>query len=231
MDAMIKIIGDSHTIGLRSVAESAKFSGLVVPVGNGAVARKIVKDGKIADEFALEFEARSVAVLFGNETYNGLCLRMDHCNDPHHSFAVAGSGGNAATILPLRLIEEVMRIRLHPIEDICAAKNIDWLISGPPPGKDQNLIRDQYRKKGINDVWIADPNTRLICWSIQRDIIAGIAAAYGATLIPVPDELLDEQGFLRPSYYHDGVHGNRAYNEAMLSQIITFTSKGRSLRP
>jgi hypothetical protein len=191
------------------------------------VVREIVSEGAIAGRFASEFSGGgSIGILFGNETYNSICLRIDIAQDPNHAFSLAGSAFRAQTVLPANLVREVISLRLKPISDICKTTRVDYIISGAPPGRDQAIVKEQYRKKSISDVWIADPETCLGCWKIQSVLMAEIANENDSIFIRVPDALLDEDGFLHPQYIYDGVHGNQAYNEAMLAHILQSAAKG-----
>lgn len=66
---------------------------------------------------------------------------------------------------------------------------------------------------------IAPANTRYKLWRMHSRIIDDWCRAAGVTFVACPPSAQDADGYLRESYYGDGVHSNAAYGELVLDQM------------
>lgn len=56
-------------------------------------------------------------------------------------------------------------------------------------------------------------------WRLHSEIMAGHCAEYGIDFAAYPRHTVDENGFLLPEFFHDGVHGNSEYGALLLKQM------------
>lgn len=132
------------------------------------------------------------------------------------------------------------RFRAFGVKDLeglllrIAAKGPDKivLVGTPPPKKDNQRLQEllpqephfvEWAKQigGVEQVTITDPFVRLKLWHVLQDMIAEAAARVGACFVPVPQELKDDEGFLKPEYWAwDVTHANEAYGEIMLRRVV-----------
>ena len=106
------------------------------------------------------------------------------------------------------------------------------LVGTPPPKKDNlrlqellpqepHLVEWAQQIGGVRNVSITDPFVRLKLWHVLQDLIAEAAMKNGAHFLPVPDELRDAEGFLKPEHWaNDVTHANEAYGEIMLRKVM-----------
>jgi len=99
-------------------------------------------------------------------------------------------------------------------------------LESPPPVFDGTFIRDRaeahFRERHGQDIVAGAPGMRWRIWRLTSRILKEKAEALGCRFMPVPAEVLDEQGFLRIEFAADPTHGNEAYGEALIRAIEDF---------
>jgi hypothetical protein len=103
--------------------------------------------------------------------------------------------------------------------------------SPPPKGDEAELIRlvqsewyyrDQASRLGLRleDVGITPGPIRLKLWRVTQDLMAEAARRHGCDFFSVPDEAIDESGFLkRELWAEDATHANAIYGRIMLDAL------------
>lgn len=97
-----------------------------------------------------------------------------------------------------------------------------FFLEPPPPVPDDAHIMNvagPYREK-IDQYGIAPRKQRLLIWRVQSEIIQGVCNRTGISMVSVPADCVDSEGFLHPRSWHiDPVHANVIYGERVLQQI------------
>jgi hypothetical protein len=98
------------------------------------------------------------------------------------------------------------------------------LLPAPPPVNNLGDIDGaQYDKTAaplVDQYGFAPGLLRYKFWRLCYDVYQEKAAAANVSIVPIPDEAFDAQGFRRPEHYTgDWIHANRAYGELMLKQL------------
>ena len=219
---MIRIIGDSHAIGFERLAKDRDDFAVTV-LGNGTVVTRLIAGEGVSPEFETVFAGDNIkALLLGNELYSAFYLRFDASEDAFCDFDVASPDRvlRPVTLLPESLVAATLDRLMAPIRTLCGITKISCLISGPPPTEDHGRIHTAFEKKGIHEVWTSTPEARLMAWNIQQKCFRRLAEEASIGFIPMPQEVFDTAGFLKPAFHHDGVHGNRAFHEYVLPYIL-----------
>lgn len=74
-------------------------------------------------------------------------------------------------------------------------------------------------------VAITLPYTLQKVWSLLQMMLGEIAAAGGATFVPVPDRTRTHEGFLAPAYWgEDPIHANAAFARELLADVVAAAS-------
>ncbi|SRR5579884_494268 len=143
------------------------------------------------------------------------------------------------SLIPQRRIRQ--KFREASVDELAAiladlaagpAKSIN-VVGTPPPKKDNEELRKILRNEpvlvnwaefvgqSLDEIKITPPYVRLKLWFLLQEMVADAARQIGAKFIPVPQEVQDEDGFLKPEYWHpDVTHANRLYGDVMLRRII-----------
>lgn len=141
-------------------------------------------------------------------------------------------------IVPQRMIRQKFKPHLDELAALLArlqAQSPEKLavVGTPPPKSDDEALRSlfatephfvlwaNYLGKTLEEVKITPPKIRLKLWYILQTMLRDAAEAGGARFIAVPAEAQDEDGFLKPEFWHQDVtHGNVAYGQIMAERIV-----------
>lgn len=100
-----------------------------------------------------------------------------------------------------------------------------YCLNAPPPVGDQTHILEYpgiFRDKielGIGPRWL-----RKALYNVQTDVFQAASSSCGAAFITAPEEVLDDEGFLKREYCSkDPTHGNSLYGQAVLSKFLSKT--------
>lgn len=183
-------------------------------------------------------EARDsvVIVVWGGNDNNGFFLfeanpRFDFVRDDVAWFDPQAHLVPAAAVqnyfYSLAHLREVIPI-LQRLREVSGARIM--LAETPPPRGDDAALREQMKLEytamaaeygvSLDTVPITRRFTRLKLWRAMRDAFKQFAADAGVEYLPLPDWAFDEEGFLKPEYWHtDATHANRAYANELRGHI------------
>jgi hypothetical protein len=127
--------------------------------------------------------------------------------------------------------QEMLRARWRPTNDelehqlsrlVAVAREV--LVVGTPPPKQDEFVAHVLstdlhftrvaRELGLDvrEAPVTPGPTRLTMWSLVQEMLAESAGAAGATWVPVPDTVLDDEGYLRQVLaISDATHANAAH--------------------
>lgn len=112
-------------------------------------------------------------------------------------------------LLRLRLLAEVVGPFQH--------------LESPPPVADDRYVaaraEEYFETRAIRSLGVAPAGLRYRMWRIHSRIIREACHNLGCGFIPVPHEVCDPDGFLRPAFAGDATHGNAGYGEAMIAAV------------
>jgi hypothetical protein len=169
---------------------------------------------------------RTVAVLWNGNQHN-----IDFLIEPEPPIRLVASRSGrtegSGTWIPQEMLRAHWRATNDELERqldrlVPVARGV--LVVGTPPPKPDEFVTEVLR----TDVHFAtaarelgrDPRvtpvtpgpTRLALWSVVQDMLADSAAISGATFLPVPAAVSDDEGYLRPVLStSDATHANTAY--------------------
>ena len=97
-------------------------------------------------------------------------------------------------------------------------------IESPPPLRDGALIlsrMDPYLVERYPEAEIASPGLRMKMWRLHSDLVREACHGLGISVLGVPEEAQDPDGFLRPEFAHptSSTHANTAYGALVADQI------------
>ena len=90
-----------------------------------------------------------------------------------------------------------------------------YLIGGPPPSFDNSSM---VKRQALTAT--ASPHQRLIVYQRNMEALRIIAERTGARFVAPPRQIADRDGFLRPRFEGDGIHGNTQYGARMLELLF-----------
>jgi hypothetical protein len=178
-----------------------------------------------------------VALVWGGNEHNGFYFFEDQHFDLFSRYVKKVIA--TANIVPQRVVKE--KYREHSINELeellkalAAASGTQVSVVGtPPPKKDNDKLREMLKHEplfrrvaeskniDINSLTIRPPHVRLKLWFLLQDMLADAVQQVGGKFIPVAAEVQDEDGFLRPEYWHhDVTHANQVYGEIMLRRVV-----------
>lgn len=182
----------------------------------------------IRDQIA-RHSPRVVSVMGGN-AHNLLSL-VRHPRP--FDFRLTGEDGPPidpdAEPIPEALVRAALMDRLH--HDLARLRLLRALVGpfvhveSPPPVYDAALIaaRAESRFGAIGSAEaIAPPGLRYRMWRLNSRLFREAVEALGGRFMPVPTEVCDERGFLRPEFAGDATHGNEGYGEALIRALERF---------
>ena len=243
MSRSILVIGQSHIAAVRSAAKTRREADpdrlrtRVIHTMEPQYAPEVEGEGEqarftaVLEETIRDQIARNVPLVAsasGGNVHNGFAL-IRHPRP--YDFLLAGEAGPGldpdAEPLPEAQVRAALeaslerdRIRLREIKRI--AGDVIQLES-PPPVADSAWIAAQadayFKERGLAELGVAPPPLRYKIWRLHSQIFAGYCAEIGLGFLPVPAEIQDANGFLRPEYAGDATHGNEAYGEAVIRAL------------
>ncbi|MBY0239727.1 MAG: hypothetical protein K2X55_10485 [Burkholderiaceae bacterium] len=135
---------------------------------------------------------------------------------------------DGAEILPYEYMLEVMHENCEPNLAVLRAlrralKGPITHIESPPAIGDndycQNNLPPVFSTEYYKAFTVANPGFRKKMWRVHSEVFRRECARIGVDFLPCPVQSMDAQGFLRPEYYSDPLHGNGLYGELVLKQI------------
>lgn len=240
----IFILGDSHATAIAEAVRARQDSGRDVssPVeffasrfekakGNGKTIPGLTMDEATAKLQAAGKHDILVSALGGNQ-YNTLGLLESGAPfDLIDPITLGSPEKTNARIVPLAQISAafddfVGGIR-PPIASLTAKfKGAAFHLNPPPPKSDNDYIRKNaegyFRTDGKVVLNVNPAGMRRRLWLAQTEGLRRLCADMGVGFIDVPDESLDDQGFLaRECYGADATHANARYGELVLRKLET----------
>jgi hypothetical protein len=123
-----------------------------------------------------------------------------------HGALLAHLGGD---LIRLRLLRDAVGPFVH--------------VESPPPLRDDDLIRERadtfFKDRAIATLGVAPAGLRWRMWRLNAMIFREAVEALNCRFLPVPREVQDEDGFLKPELAADATHGNAAYGEIIIQAV------------
>lgn len=243
MSRAILVIGQSHVAAIRAAAKARReahpdrLRTRVIHTGEPQYAPEMIGEGEEA-----VFSPALVAAIRDQMARHGPLLASASGGNVHNAFSLIRhprpwdfllSGEDGPPLDPqAEPITEALvraaleaglardRTRLREIRRIAG----DFVqLESPPPLADGDHIARQadayFSERGIAGMGVAPPALRYRIWRLHSRIIADHCAALGVRFLPVPKQVQDERGFLRPDFAGDATHGNQAYGEAVIRAL------------
>lgn len=94
-------------------------------------------------------------------------------------------------------------------------------IGAPPPPASNDLIIEEFRNRvdDVDHIEVVEPYVRQKLWIAQNAFMNAYCRKYGITYISAPEKAITEDGFLKPEYIKDSVHGNAKYSVLVLQKV------------
>ena len=244
MSRAILVIGQSHVAAIRSAAKTRREADPYRPrtrvihtleeryapemVGAGDDTRfSPALEEAIRDQIARHDPIRASAS--GGNVHNGFAL-IRHPRP--FDFLLSIEAGPPLDAAAEPITEAMMRAALESALDRDRARLREIArimgpgviqVESPPPLADDAQIAalaDSYfRDRGISAQGVAPAPLRFKMWRLHARIVAGYCADLGFRYLPVPTEVRDGEGFLRPELAGDATHGNEAFGEAIIRAL------------
>lgn len=160
----------------------------------------------------------------GNQ-YNAFALLTDGAPFDVHIPGWPSMPAANVPLLPLMAVKEMMEVELNEFQLFCTRlRSLSYRgfmhLSPPPPIPDNAFIQSKLPPLLSGEppeVSLAD--LRLKLWTIQQELSRKIVEGQGGELLAPPVESQDADGFLKPEYWKDSVHANKAYAALQLEQV------------
>lgn len=226
------IIGHSHSVAIQSalkhrgVTAGPQFLNLHEP--QWAAALTDSGSGVLSD---LLVGAPAIFSCIGGNGHNVIGL-LDH----PRPFDFVLEDEPDLTLMPDRelvpaaivrdVIQQFIRPRLGELARVreCAPTAALFHLESPPPVPSEEHIARYpgiFRTQLETNSRVAPRLLRYKLWRTHCKLFQEACAEHDVTLIPVPAETRDEEGFLAAPYWNpDPTHGNAAYGERVLRQIF-----------
>lgn len=243
MNRAILVIGQSHVGAVRAAAKARREADpdrlrtRVIHTIEPQYAPEIEGEGDdarftpalvdtIRDQ--IDRHAPLVASASGGNVHNGFAL-IRHPRP--YDFLLSGEDGPPLAVDTEPVTEGLVHAALEAglVRDRIRLREIVRLgrdvvqIESPPPLADGAAIAAQadayFRNRGIAELGVAPAGLRYKIWRLHSRIVAGYCRDLGMAFLPVPPEVQDERGFLRPDFAGDATHGNQAYGEAVIRAL------------
>lgn len=103
----------------------------------------------------------------------------------------------------------------------------------PPPARDKGAFasffeRQQAAGRHVTRKELVDDQVNLKNWSVMTDILQDAIEASGCKMITPPKSTIGEDGFLKPAYSRDIIHGNNDFGRIQMESIIEACLGGAS---
>ncbi|WP_116090616.1 hypothetical protein [Sphingomonas crusticola] len=135
-----------------------------------------------------------------------------------------------AEIVPEALVRAALAAKMQP--DFARLRLLGELagsfihIESPPPLRDEEFIAARaeawFRDQSPGTITVAPPGLRWRAWRLASRLMRTAVEAAGARFMPVPLQVQDQDGFLKPEYAADPTHGNEAYGAALIRALEDF---------
>jgi hypothetical protein len=219
-------------IGLEPIAGAPDgFCGLAGPWTG-------TRDAAYWEALAEAARDRTAVINWSGNEHNALFLLHTppafdfHLGDPRHDRIAPD-----ALILPKLLVEARLDAGMAALTGavrlVKAHGPAALLVLGtPPPKRDLSGLAHVIAK---SDFWrsrageigqdsaqpiFTPPHLRLKLWAVLQERMAAAAQAGGGEFVPVPAEVQDDDGFLRPDLWADDLtHANRDYGRIVLDHL------------
>ncbi|GAB2555866.1 hypothetical protein [Rhodanobacter koreensis] len=132
----------------------------------------------------------------------------------------------AAEVLPALAVRHILEslmvdylTMMSQVHRLCAGRLFH--LESPPPLADAQRMQADIPWGMYPGMCheISPAHFRYKLWRLHSQIVGDWCARAGATFVPCPPQSVDENGFMRESYYGDGAHANTAYGELVLEQM------------
>lgn len=113
----------------------------------------------------------------------------------------------------------------------------DVFLIGTPPPKTDELIRSVIQKDpyfiaqaaalgmDLASVAVTQRSTRIAMWALLQEMLEQCAREFGATFVPVPSDVMDDEGILLDRYSAlDATHANVDYGARMWGEWVSSLS-------
>ena len=136
-----------------------------------------------------------------------------------------------AVVLPYGAVREMMLATMSELKSYIGLMsrgpfaNRTILAGPPPPVRDDAPILELLSQEGVTDA-PSPPHVRLKLWHLQDRLYAEMCK--GTPLVYLsgaPEGVQDDEGFLRPDFVNDAVHGNQQWASQLLAQAMTIATQ------
>lgn len=248
----ILVIGRSHAIMMAEAATQpdygfgANFSFIFTNTYE-PIWERVSNDPPLREDFARAIEeglegADAVALVVQGNMHSILGMLEQ---TPPIDFVYSGRPGlpidRDAILVPEKMVKNWMRNNLLELRSILAhLRHIDlpvFVLGSPPPLRRNDLVlekADKYFRRTSGEetpLKPSAPSMRMKCWLLQDEVYREIAKEWGVGFIPVPEEAVEDGGFLdEGASGRDATHGNRWFGSLRLSQLThALAAKGESI--
>ena len=217
-------VGHSNVVAIARNIDSEKYSGLSMLTLNLRVEEDKVRFEKAQDgDMKDALKARACFSMVGGNAHHlfGLIenpVPFDICLDSPPQ--------DGRVMLHYAFVQEIFESWFQALFDILERiartwDNVSHICSPPPIGDEFHLRKYPGVFCDRLHLGITPKAIRRKVYDIQCDIFRRKCAAIGVKFMEVPVQAVDHEGFLRPEYYNlDATHGNRAYGQLVLNQIV-----------
>jgi hypothetical protein len=104
-------------------------------------------------------------------------------------------------------------------------------LCSPGPKADADFILRAgdgfFRSMGIESAGVSPAALRLRLWRLEQEALARFCAAQGLPCLSCPPGTTEDGGFLRREFWSsDSTHGNAAYGQRVIDQLVAWTPDG-----
>lgn len=230
------IVGHSHIECLRSAFMARSERGDVTFVNIRSIQKSAETGQSIISLLKAEisgFNPDAVCLCIGGNTHNLIGLLE---NPVPFSVGEEISGSVPApdknrVFIPHALMRDYFDININKnlISNIYGLfpNAVKMYLNPPPPIPDFEHIK-QYPGVFKDKIsYGASPKElRIELYNIQSNALRSVAKQERAIFVEVESSVINDEGFLLPAYFNqDATHGNTAYGDIMLNQIINLAEK------
>lgn len=234
------VAGSSHIFAL-GIPETADEAETLIPLGDGprglfGLLAQWPRNDRYWQAVGAVSAGKVVAIFWdGNQHIGGYLIRPDRPFDffLHERPDLDPEPG--AYVVPAAALRAQMTQRFPllaaVITELKVAGATPLVCCTPPPKGDDDFIRRSLveapylnfgNQKGVDHsrLELSAPRFRLKLWLVIAQELQNLAIAHGAHYLPVPDDVMTGEGFLKPEYFaNDASHANRAYGARMLDHL------------
>jgi hypothetical protein len=238
----VLFIGQSHVAAVRAAHAARRERGVKCQRTRGLhlLEARFLPDIQVSDgaqQFSplLAAEIREeidryrprIASLIGGNAHNALALvqhprPFDFMLPGDDAPPVAGAEPIPLAQVRAALAEAIAPdlVRLRLLRDLIGPFDH---VESPPPVRDDAFIQASadawFHDLGIAARGVAPAALRRRMWRLNSQLFKEAVEALGGRFLPVPADVQDPDGFLRPELAGDATHGNAAYGERLIRLI------------